>query len=351
MCNKEEAVLCLTHKWGKEYFITAPTQNRTNELIEGFNARPLATQIVGWRDKEQSLDIPCPATSLSFPTVQDGFTTWAIEGLDVQEITIDGETVGTMFEDDNGVYLRCAGVKPDVSLPPGKEAARQVFSKLSQALASAGMDFSNVVRTWFYNDDILSWYDEFNEVRTAFFEEAGVFQGLVPASTGIGATNAFGAAMMTGLFALKPKNEQTYARKVASPLQCPPSDYGSSFSRAASVKTPQGERLFISGTASVAPEGHTAFVGDLDKQIDLTFKVVKAILAECSMNESHVTRAIAYLKKLEFNDSFQSYVQARGLSKMPLLTTVGTICRDDLLFEIELDAYKATNGPSAKELA
>ena len=281
MTEKTESIICLPHLWGKEYYITARSAGKTREILEQLEATPLVSQRVGIEQEEAADLVPCPMTSLTFPAAKGGLTTWAVSGLDVKTIEIDGEVIGRLFEDDNGVYLRCGGVKPEAQLPPGKEAARQVFSKLNLALEKGQMDFSNVVRTWFFNDDILSWYDDFNAIRTAFFEEAGVFDGLLPASTGIGAPNPFGAPMMTGLLAMKAKNEDTWARAVKSPLQCSPRDYGSSFSRAAVIHTPEYDKLFISGTASVAPEGHTAYVNDLEKQIDLTFQVVKAILGEC----------------------------------------------------------------------
>lgn len=57
---------------------------------------------------------------------------------------------------------------------------------MEEALNRAGMDFSHVVRTWFYNNRLLDWYEEFNRARDTFFESRGVFDRLVPASTGIG---------------------------------------------------------------------------------------------------------------------------------------------------------------------
>lgn len=47
------------------------------------------------------------------------------------------------------------------------------------------MDFSHVIRTWFYNNRLLDWYEEFNRARDTFFESRGVFDRLVPASTGL----------------------------------------------------------------------------------------------------------------------------------------------------------------------
>ena len=339
MSKNELKTKGLHHKWGNEYFVTAHDVGALESYLSKMEAQPLLAQVIGWTDTSSPMT-NCPTTSLSWPTPKPGLTVWALEGVELKHIKFGDRLIGVSFEDENATYLRVGGVTPSPRLTPGKKAAEEVFSILCQALSEAGMDFSHVIRTWFFNDDILSWYDDFNAVRTAFFHEAGVFDCLVPASTGIGAANAFGAAMMTGLLAVKAKNNQTSARRVPSPLQCSPRDYGSSFNRAVALRTPKTERLFISGTASVAPEGHTAHIGDLEKQIELTFEVVEAILAQCDMNWSHVSRSIAYLKTIEFNDEFNSFLVKKELGQMPLLTTVGTICRDDLLFEIELDAIK-----------
>ena len=40
--------------------------------------------------------------------------------------------------------------------------AQQTLGNLEWALDNAGFALRDVVRTWFYNDDILAWYDAFN---------------------------------------------------------------------------------------------------------------------------------------------------------------------------------------------
>ena len=42
---------------------------------------------------------------------------------------------------------------------------------MERALESFEMKFTDIVRTWLFNDRILEWYDEFNEVRTEFFKK------------------------------------------------------------------------------------------------------------------------------------------------------------------------------------
>jgi len=165
--------------------------------------------------------------------------------------------------------------------------------------------------------------------------------GSLPASTGIGARNAGGAALVVAAWAMQPLDGKAYAREVGSPLQCPAPKYGSSFSRAMEVASGGVRRLFISGTASIHPDGTTAWVGDIEKQVALTMEVVAAILQSRGMDYRDVTRATAYFKAPEFKPAFEAWCAARELADLPVVPLHADVCRDALLFEIELDAVVA----------
>jgi len=160
----------------------------------------------------------------------------------------------------------------------------------------------------------------------------------MPASTGIGAGNCAGAAVAAEALAIKPKNDSVRIQQVTSPLQCPAPDYKSSFSRAVEVLFCDHRRLYVSGTASIERSGATAHVGDAAKQIALTMEVVEAILESRRMSFSDVSRAIAYFKDMDDAPLFDAYCQKQHLSLLPIAVAHGDICRDELLFEIELDA-------------
>lgn len=68
------------------------------------------------------------------------------------------------------------------SLHPGdvKAQARRTFNNIKALLQSEGADFHDVVRTTCYLAD-FRYYDEFNEVRNAFYQEEGLDP--LPAST------------------------------------------------------------------------------------------------------------------------------------------------------------------------
>lgn len=267
-----------------------------------------------------------------------GIHIWAISGVDIEPLVVDGEAAGTVFEDSGLRYCVLGGIQSDLGRSDIGQAS-DVFNKLQFALDKAGMNFSNVIRTWFYNDDILSWYPEFNGVRNDFFAGQDVFGGLVPASTGIGACNPNGTAVVSGLIAVHPVSGDITACAVPSPLQCSAIDYGSSFSRAVELAAPGYRRLFISGTASIEPDGKTAHEGNIESQIDLTMRVVAAILESRQMGWADVVRSTAYVTDAETARAYGDYCSSNGIDNMPLAVIIDDVCRGDLLFEIELDAY------------
>ncbi len=218
--------------------------------------------------------------------------------------------------------------------------ARDLLECMEAVLQDEGLTFAHVVRTWFYLDAILDWYGEFNAVRNAFFEERGVFRGLVPASTGIGLPNPAGAALTGGLLAVKPHSDRMQVFAVPSPRQCPALAYHSAFSRAVELQLPGQRQLYVSGTASIDATGATAHPGDVAGQIRLTMEVVEALLASRGMTWADTTRAVAYFTSLADMPRFTADCQSRGLPNLPVTCMSATICRGDLLFELELDAVR-----------
>jgi enamine deaminase RidA (YjgF/YER057c/UK114 family) len=264
----------------------------------------------------------------------------AISGAKLHPIMDGDRKIGNWYETDDARYCLLGDIRADDLSLPRAGPARAVFEKMEQLLQQAGMVFTDVARTWIYLKDLLEWYDEFNQVRTRFFEERGVFDALVPASTGIGAGSAAGEAMVSALLAVKPKHDGVRVLPVPSPLQCAALDYKSSFSRAVEIQQPGSRLLTISGTASIEPGGRTVHVGDTARQIELTMKVVHEILKSRGMDWTNTVRAIAYFKDFSEAPLLEKYCLEHGLPELPVALSHADVCRHDLLFEIELDAVQ-----------
>jgi enamine deaminase RidA (YjgF/YER057c/UK114 family) len=252
----------------------------------------------------------------------------------------DGVVRGARWETPAARHLLLGALTPRDVTADFATQSNALWHLLRDQLAASQFALTDLVRTWFFNHRILDWYDDFNRVRTAFFNEHGIFDTLVPASTGVGASNAAGAALSLDAYAVVPRSgADVKVSEVISPLQCPANAYKSAFSRAVEVAIGgDGRHLLISGTASIEPEGRTAHVGDLDAQIDLSLRVVGAILESRGMKWQDVARAILYFPDIAWMSHFEGCRVALGLPPIPAIFAHCDICRDDLLFEIELDA-------------
>jgi enamine deaminase RidA (YjgF/YER057c/UK114 family) len=210
------------------------------------------------------------------------------------------------------------------------------LAALEGILAEAELELADVARTWFFNADILDWYGEFNRVRTAHYAHHAFRIGATPASTGVAGSNPAQAALVMGAWAVRGTQGRSCAWEVPSPLQGPAPAYGSSFSRAVEIRSGGLRRLLVSGTASIAPGGETLHSGEPLRQAALTLEVVGAILKSRAMGFGNVVRATAYVKHRHDAEALQAWFGSQV--QLPCVWVNCDICREDLLFELELDA-------------
>ncbi len=276
------------------------------------------------------------ATDVSLYSIQ----AVALSGIIPLPVRSGGRDTGFIYEDDCARYCRLCGLLPADLTASRAGQARSAFETAPAILAQNGFRFTDTVRTWIYLDHLLEWYDDFNAVRTAFFNETGIFDHIVPASTGIGAGNPFGAAITMDVLAVQPKSPEFKVQTVASPLQNPALDYKSSFSRAVELGSPTHRNLLISGTASIASDGKTVHQDDPEKQIRFTMDAVKAILESRGMNWNDLVRGIAYFKDMAYLPIYRRVASDLNIPRFPLAVSHAEICRHDLFFEIEVDAIQ-----------
>lgn len=288
-------------------------------------------------------------------TSKHGLTTsaqaFAIRGALPEPVEHQGRRLGCIYEDGHARYCRLGPIVPTDRHATRQDQAREVFEGIALVLGNNGFEFSDTIRTWFYLDRLLEWYTDFNDVRTAFFAEHGLFGKIVPASTGIEAANIHGTALCCGLLAMRPKTGALRIRAVESPMQCSALRYRSSFSRAVELDFPTCRHLLVSGTASIDPDGRTVHVDDCRGQILLSMRVLETLLRSRGMGWGDLCRGIAYFQDLADLPLFVRTCRDLGIPDFPLATVQTGICRADLLFEIEADATvctvtdrEATNG-------
>ena len=291
-------------------------------------------------DQIRCRGIDAPQTAiLSNSATPGGIQIDTASGICATPLFENGRLIGSYFEDSEARYCILNDLRPTTPALSRGAQTEAVLQTIQESLVKVGMDFRDVVRTWFYVDRILDWYGEFNQVRTTFFQEHGITR--MPASTGVGAPNLAGAALVARVIAVQPKSAAVTVNLAESPLQCEALAYGSSFSRAMEVAGSGARSLYISGTASIEPEGATVFADNAVRQIEKTMEVVEAILKHSRMCLADITRAIAYFRHPEQTVLWNEYCQSRQLPPLPVIVAQCDICRDDLLFELELDAVRA----------
>ncbi len=277
-------------------------------------------------------EIPLDTETVISPALSGSRLRWTSQRNLTTPVIENGTTVGVLVDAPAARYLY---IYPIVT-SAGSAQVAHVFERMQRILEIAGMRIDDLVRTWFYNRDILSWYDAFNDERRAVFSEAGIIR--FPASTCVGAENSLGGSCLARALAIQPKGASIAIRQVWSPMQGEAAGYGSQFSRAILVEDAVAKTLYVSGTASIGDDGKTKFAGDPGRQVRLTMDVVLELLHANGMALADVVSGVGYFAHIGCVSAWEDFLRREGFRDLPVLRAIGTICRSDLLFEIELEA-------------
>ncbi len=217
--------------------------------------------------------------------------------------------------------------------------ATQMYLNAEQVLQQAGLTFLDVGRTWIYMAQILNWYGEFNRVRTAFFRPRHVGDRAMghafPASTGIQGRSGDEACQMDVLAGRSTANQRLFVPLNRSSRQEQAMEYGSAFSRGMMLDIDGGQTAFISGTASIGPDGKTRFLDSVEGQILETLLSIAALLQSIGAGLQDITSATLFCKDAATLEVFQKLTHLLGIPQLPILPIVADVCRADLLLEIE----------------
>ena len=246
---------------------------------------------------------------------------------------------GRLARTPDMVYLTLSNIQRP-AVPGQADQAMAMLQTAKSILNDAGMDFRAAARTWMWINDILSWYNVFNQVRNSFFRECGIItksgQRRMPASTGIGIHTGNGSVCTMELAAVAGR-QSSIEYLDSGGNQKSAFNYGSAFSRGCKTRTPAGDTVYVSGTASIAADGRTMHSGDTRSQIEATINNVLAVLEEFDYGEDDIVHAIAYCKTPQVK---QMFIDGRYCLSWPIVVVIADICRDDLLFEIEVTAAR-----------
>jgi enamine deaminase RidA (YjgF/YER057c/UK114 family) len=233
-------------------------------------------------------------------------------------------------------------------LSPPVLQAKVMIERAERILREQGATYRDVVRTWFYLSDILSWYSEFNDVRNSKYSEFGIMPGaesdrlLLPASTGVGGNNSQGSAAVMDLLAITgPRDRKPVIKQLTNNRQLDAFHYGSAFSRGVLIRESDVTTIQISGTAAIDDAGKSLYPGDARSQIEYTMDQVEALLGQEGAGLKDIAAATVFVKRADDASLFREIIAARGIERFPAVCIVADICREELLFEMDAEAVFA----------
>jgi enamine deaminase RidA (YjgF/YER057c/UK114 family) len=259
-----------------------------------------------------------------------------------------GSAVGRCWRQGGATHLVLQNLQGMAGEGNGANArshqARRLIERAAHLLETQGASYRDVVRTWFYLSDILAWYPEFNQARSAIYQELGFLSGTgggtpqLPASTGIQGEASGGAACALDLLAVSgPPESRPLVRQLSSPSQPEALSYGSAFSRGALIHQPDISLIQISGTAAVGEQGQSLHPNDIRAQIDCTFEKIEVFLGQAGATLADVVAASVFVKHPQHAQVYWERAAARGLESLPAIVMVADICRPELLFEMDAE--------------
>lgn len=216
------------------------------------------------------------------------------------------------------------------------EEAYRAFCSAEGLLSQEGLSFRDVVRTWIYLRHIERDYADFNRARRDFFQHRGVT--LRPASTGIDGVPFPEEHNISLSFYAIQSTVPLHVEVMTTPTLNEAWMYGSEFSRGLKVVEANKVALYVSGTASVDEQGRTAHAGDFEAQVDRMLLNISTLLSSQNASFRDLVAATTYLKSSSQAPLLREILHDRGIEGFPNALVQASVCRPDLLCEMEVIA-------------
>ncbi len=195
---------------------------------------------------------------------------------------------------------------------------------------------ASTLRTWLFVQGIDHNYQGMVAARRELFSCHGLTDAThYIASTGIAGRQAdphrsiiLDAYAVAGL-------EKEQVRFLSAPSNLgPASAYGVTFERGTRVDYGDRSHVFISGTASIDPEGQTLHVGDVQGQTARTFSNVEALLRDAGASSDDIVQMLVYLRDPADRASVEQYLD-QTYPGTPAILLEAPVCRPSWLIEVE----------------
>ena len=227
------------------------------------------------------------------------------------------------------------------------EQTHRIFEAYNHDLIKAGIRLKDdVIRTWFYVKDVDSNYAGLVDARNEVFAKHDLTQHThFIASTGIeGGHSTVGTNVLMDAYAIKGvKSEQIEYINALSHLGHTHA-YGVAFERATSVAYNDRKHVFISGTASIDPQGGIVHEGDVLSQLDRTLENISALLKSASATMKDMQHFIVYVRDPSDTAIIWKQMESK-IGDKPFEVVTAPVCRPGWLIEIEGIAAVECNYP------
>jgi enamine deaminase RidA (YjgF/YER057c/UK114 family) len=194
----------------------------------------------------------------------------------------------------------------------------------------------NVLRTWFFVQNIDANYHGLVVARREFFAQHGLTKDThFIASTGVEGAHADArASVFMDAYAIAGV-QSAQIRYLAAPEHLSPTYvYGVTFERGTAIAYRDRTHVVISGTASIDARGEILHPGDVARQLDRTIENIGALLRAAGAGFEHVCVFLVYAR--DAHDL--TIIEQRLTAQFPALPAVllrANVCRPGWLVEIE----------------
>lgn len=228
---------------------------------------------------------------------------------------------------------------------------KQVIEDYEAWLQSHGMNTAdNVVRTWWFVQNIDADYHGLVKARCDFFDTHGLTADThYIASTGIaGANPEVNARVSLDSYAISGLMPEQVEYLCAPENLCPTHDYGVTFERATAVSYTDRRHVFISGTASIDHTGRVLHPGDVVSQLDRTLENIEALLSKAGANLGDMASILVYLRDPADGALIEAVLHEK-IGPVPYVLVNAPVCRPGWLIEIEGIAVVPAHLPELPE--
>lgn len=288
-----------------------------------------------------------------------------MEGLKEGELIIKENALGSwlVIEHEDMKTVVASGLCQSKIGESILQQSMDAFEQMQAILKEEQMQWSDIIRQWNYIEQITAietidsfdsqHYQIFNDVRTKYYNQS-TFEHGFPAATGIGTD--FGGICIDFIAARLNKESKIIGLK--NPVQIDAYSYSKQvlaennlmgdfccttpkFERAKVLLTPQGQWIFVSGTAAIT--GETSIDNNtVEHQTKLAIENILQLISWDNLHNHGVKRGKevkmdylrAYVKYQEDIPQVMDICKTR-FPEISIACVVADVCRPELLVEIE----------------